>query len=82
MRKGYGSHFLCVYVTTLAATYLVYTLKKKVLLSFLWCFLHMHCVDFVKNALFKSYGDICRSFLPSLLLDRLSMDKTDSDGIF
>ena len=37
------------------------------------------CVDFVENALFRSQGDIC---LPSLLLDRLSMGKRDSDGFF
>ena len=29
MREGYGSRFVCVSVTTLAATYLVYTLKTR-----------------------------------------------------
>lgn len=24
-----------------------------------WCFQFMHCVAFVDNTLFKSYGDIC-----------------------
>ena len=42
----------------------------------------MYCVDFVENALFKSSGEICRSPLPSLLLDELSMDKRDSNGFF
>ena len=39
----------------------------KVALSFLCHFLHMHCVDFIENALFRSYGDICWPPLPSLL---------------
>ena len=29
MCKGYGSRFVCVSVTTLAATYLIYTLKIR-----------------------------------------------------
>ena len=54
----------------------------KIPLSFLCHFLHMHCVDFVENALFKSYGNICWPPLPSSLLDRLSIDKMDSNGFF
>ena len=42
----------------------------------------MHCVTFIENALFKSSGDICWPPLPSSLLDKLSMDKRDSDGFF
>ena len=42
----------------------------------------MHCVDFVENALFKSSDKICWPLLPSLLLDKFSMDKRDSDGFF
>ena len=57
-------------------------IENKVPLGFLWHFLHMHCVDFVENALFRSYGNICQSSLPSLLLDRLTMDQTDSCGFF
>ena len=46
-------------VTELAATYLVYTLTQiLVSLGFLCWSQHMHWVDFVKNALFESYGDI------------------------
>ena len=57
---------------------------NNVPLSFLHRFLLMHCVDFAENTLFRSSGDIkfCWSPLPSLLFDRLSMDKTDSDGFF
>ena len=51
-------------------------------LGFLCWSQHMYCVDFIENTLFKSYGDICWSSLPSLLLDQLSMDKRDSDGFF
>ena len=36
-------------------------------------------MDFVENALFKSSGDICSPPLPSFL-DKLTMDKQDSDG--
>lgn len=49
MRQGYGSH--SVSVTTLAATNLVYRLLVTILT--------MSLVDFVENALFKSYGVIC-----------------------
>ena len=57
MREGYGSRFVnecvCVSVTTLAISLYV-QLKNTVPL--LWRFLH---VDFVENALFRSYGRIC-----------------------
>ena len=49
MRQGYGSH--SVSVTTLAATNLVYRLLVMILI--------MSIVDYVENALFKSYGIIC-----------------------
>ena len=47
---------VCVSVTALAAHLHV---ENKVPLGFLWCFQDMHCVAFVKNALFKSSGDTC-----------------------
>ena len=40
----------------------------------------MKCVDFATNALFKSYGNICCSSWPSLLLDELPMYESDSDS--
>ena len=57
---------LCV-CTCLCVCYHMYTncymphlyVVIKVALSFLCHFLHMHCVDFVEDALFRSYGDIC-----------------------
>ena len=69
MHEVYSSCFVfvCVVsVTMLAATCLIYMLKPRChYLSFLWCFLHMHFMDFIENALFINYGDICRSSLPS-----------------
>ena len=66
MREGYGSHSVCVCVcirvsvTTLISCYIpsLYV-EIKVVVSFLCHFLHMHCVDFVENTLFRSYGNIC-----------------------
>ena len=69
MYKGYSSHLLIYYV------------DNKVLLSFLWRFQDMYCVDFIQIALFKSSGDIYWSPLPFLLLDELLV-KRDSDGFF
>jgi hypothetical protein len=66
-------------VTKLTATYFngLYV-ENKVPLGFSWHFQHMHCVDFVENAL---PGDICWPPLrPSSLLDELSVDETDSDS--
>ena len=37
---------------------------------------------FAENALFKSSGTICRSLLPSLLPNDLSVDKKDSNNFF
>jgi hypothetical protein len=54
-------------------------IENKVPLGFSWQSQHMYCVDFVDNALFKSFGDICWSPPPSSPLDELSMDETDSD---
>jgi hypothetical protein len=48
-------------------------------LGFLWQFQNMIFVDLVKNALFKSSGDICRPPLLSSLLDELSINERDSD---
>ena len=58
MQEGYSNRSVCVSVTTLAATCLIYV-EIKVPLSFLCHFLHMHCVIFVDNALFRNSGDIC-----------------------
>ena len=90
MPKGYDSHSVCMCVclclsaTTLAAVYLIHTLKVRccsnrpsTLIS-----TYAHYVDFIENALFRSSGDICWLPRPSLLLDQLTMDKRDSDGIF
>jgi hypothetical protein len=48
--------------------------ENKVPLGFSWQFQFMICVDFVENALFKSWPP-----LPSSLLDELSIDEKDSD---
>ena len=78
MHEGYSSSFVCVCVCVCLcvcyhASYYIPHLyvEIKVALSFLCHFLHMHCVDLVENALFRSSGDICWPLLPSLLLDRL-----------
>ena len=42
----------------------------------------MKCVDFIDNALFKGYGNICCSSQPSSLCDKLSVYKSDSDSFF
>ena len=57
-------------------------IKIHVSLGFLSCFQRIHCVYFVENTLFKGYGDIWWSPLPSSLLDQLSVDQRDSDGFF
>ena len=86
MHKGYSSHCVCVCLSVCyhASCYIPPRLyaENMVPLSFLHHFLLMHCVDFTKNALFRSSGDICWSPLPCLLLDRISMDKIVSDGFF
>ena len=56
----------------------LYVENIKAPLSFLCNFLHMYCVDFIENALFRSSSNICWPPLPSLLLDRLLMDKRES----
>ena len=58
MREGYGNRFVSVSVTLLAATHLVYTLKIRCRLASYGA-QDMYSVDFVKNTLFKSSGDIC-----------------------
>ena len=87
MHEGYGKSFcvcvcvsVCLYHTNCYIPHLY--VEIKVALSFLCHFLHMYCVDFIENTLFRSYGDICWPPLPSLLFDRLSMNKTDSVGLF
>ncbi len=54
-------------------------IENKVPLGFSWQFQCMYCVNFIKNALFKSSGDICWPPLPSSLLGELSIDERDSD---
>ena len=56
MHEGYGSHFVsecvCVCVTELAATYLVYTLKVGYHLAFCAALnIIMYCVDFLADHL-------------------------------
>ena len=53
--------------------------ENKGPLSSLWHSQDMYCVEI---ALFKSSGDICWIPLPSSLLDKLSVNKRDSDGFF
>ena len=84
MHEGYSSRY-CVCVSGCVCYHASYYIphlyvENKVPLSFLCHFLHMYCVDFIKNALFRSSCNICWPPLPSLLLDRLSMDKRGSDG--
>ena len=45
------------------------------------CFI-LQCVDFAENALFKSYGVICLSLPCSTVPDKLSMNRSNSDGFF
>ena len=71
---------LCVCMSVCAC--LLYVENIEVPLSFLWCSQDMYCVNFAEIALFKSYGDICWSPLPSSLLDELLVNKRPSDGFF
>ena len=49
---------VCVCVTTLAATYLVYMFKvRRYTVS--RAFKDLYCVDFAENVSFGSYGIIC-----------------------
>ena len=86
MCKGYGSHSpysVCVCVCYQASRYIPHLYAESLVpLGFLCCSQRMYCVDFVENALFKSYDEICWWPLPSSLLDELSMDKRDNDGFF
>ena len=74
--------WVCVCVCYRASCYIprLYV-ESWVPLGFLCCSQRMYCVDFLK-ALFRSSGEIYWSPLPSLLLDEVSMDKRDSDGLF
>ena len=74
---------VCVCVCYHASCYIprLY-IEIKVPLGSTWRSQHMHCVVFVENDLFKSFGDICWPPLPSSFLDELSMDKIDNDGFF
>ena len=56
--------------------------ENQVSISFLWRFPHMHYVDFIENALFRSSCDICWPAQLSSLLNRLSMEITNSDDFF
>ena len=63
---------VCLSVTMLAATYLVYTSQVRFHKGCLWRFQDFSCVVFAENASFQKFG------LPSWLLDddeELSMDK-------
>ena len=85
MRKGYSSRFgcLCVCVCYWTSCCIPHSyVKSQMSLGFLCWYQHMYCVDFVKNALFESYGDIYWSLQPSSLLDQLLMGKRDSNGFF
>ena len=55
---------------------------NKVLQGSLWCFQRFYRLAFPENALFKSYGVICWSPLPSSLPGEFSTAKRDSDGFF
>ena len=76
MREGYGSRSVCVSVITPAATYLqlVYTMQTR-------RHYRLQGVNCVENASFKSSGDICWPPWPSSLLDELSIDERESDGL-
>ena len=60
--EGYSSHFIsvCVCVCYHADCYVpgLY-IENKVPLDILWHFQEMNCVNFVENALFKRFGNIC-----------------------
>ena len=66
MREGYGSRSVCVYVcvclsvTMLTATYLICESKMRCYKVPYGLPEGMICVDFSKNALFASFGVICR----------------------
>ena len=51
--------YVCVSVYYRTSCYIPHLyVENKVPLGFLWCFQDIHCVAFIKNALFKSYDDI------------------------
>ena len=63
VHEGYSSHFVCVSVcpsvTTLAATYLVYTSKVRYYTVSCRLLKILYCVDFAENISFGRYGVIC-----------------------
>jgi hypothetical protein len=53
---------VCLSVTTLTATYLIYESKVrcyKATVPYQWHSKRMYCANFAKNALFPSFGIIC-----------------------
>ena len=80
MCEGYGSCSVCLYVTELAAKYLVHVLKiRNIRLSVL---ISMH-VYIVWISLKTLCSKVMATFADHLLLlDQFSMDKRDSDGFF
>ena len=85
MREGYGSRSVCLRVSVSvcypANCYILLYVETKVPLGSCGDFNKWN-VEFIENTLFKSYGNILWSSLPSSLLDELLMDKSDSDGLF
>ena len=81
MCESYGNRSIgvCVSVCYRASCYISHVyIENWVPLGFSCCSQCMYCVDFID----KSYGEICWSPLPSSLLDKLFMDKRDSNGFF
>jgi hypothetical protein len=58
-RKGYGSRSVCLCVCYHSNCHILgLYVENNMPLGFSWQSQRMYCVDFVKNALFKSFGNI------------------------
>ena len=82
MHKGYGSLSVCLSVSTLTATQLIFESKVRYHSVLHGVLKDFHRVDFADNALFKSFGVIRLSLLPSTLPDELSTDRRNSSELF
>ena len=88
MRKGYGSRrvcvSVCVSVTALAATYLVYKSRIRCY-EVPWGVLNV-CIVWVSLKMLSSFGVICLQRLPFMLWcsssDETSMERMNNSGLF
>ena len=73
---------VCICLLPLNLLHTSFIRRKQGVIEFFKMFQAFCHVAFAENALFKTFGMICRSPPPSLLPNDLSMDKRDSNNFF